>query len=220
MVCLKAIILLRETAVAWRPGSLASSSWYILSSNSLCSSRRSILSASICILCRSAYSMARTFESNPLQQRRLVGGITIPQTRPARAELVDDLSLDSAVRNILACAGEWNFRLRSVGTHATMPLPRPDLVTSVVTKRDGHGGSVLRMLLVKFKRSRKPNLGKPSDNRQQTGLKSLKTQAPSGGLFGIDQEVVTLRGLYGNSGIPDRPASGGSNPNSPVVCGL
>jgi hypothetical protein len=35
---------------------------------------------------------------------------------------------------------------------------------------------------------------------------------PSGGLFGIDQEVVTLRGLYGNSGIPDRPASGGSNP--------
>jgi len=40
----------------------------------------------------------------------------------------------------------------------------------------------------------------------------LKTQAPSGGLFGIDQEVVTLRGLYGNSGIPDRPASGGSNP--------
>jgi hypothetical protein len=60
----------------------------------------------------------------------------------------------------------------------------------------------------------------PSDNKQQTGLKSLKTQAPSGGLFGIDQEVVTLRGLYGNSGIPDRPASGGSNPNSPVVCGL
>jgi len=35
----------------------------------------------------------------------------------------------------------------------------------------------------------------PSDNKQQTGLKSLKTQAPSGGLFGIDQEVVTLRGL-------------------------
>ena len=24
---------------------------------------------------------------------------------------------------------------------------------------------------------------------------------PSGGLFGIDQEVVTLRGLYGNSGF-------------------
>jgi len=41
----------------------------------------------------------------------------------------------------------------------------------------------------------------PSDNKQQTGLKSLKTQAPSGGLFGIDQEVVTLRGLYGDSGI-------------------
>jgi len=24
---------------------------------------------------------------------------------------------------------------------------------------------------------------------------------PPGGLFGIDQEVVTLRGLYGNSGL-------------------
>jgi len=24
---------------------------------------------------------------------------------------------------------------------------------------------------------------------------------PPGGLFGIDQEVVTLRGLYGNSGF-------------------
>ena len=52
----------------------------------------------------------------------------------------------------------------------------------------------------------------PSDNKQQTGLKSLRTQAPSGGLFGIDQEVVTLRGLYGNSGHPDRPASGGIKP--------
>lgn len=83
--------------------------------------------------------MARTFESTPLQQRRLVGGITIPETRAAWAELVDDFSLDSAVRNIFACAGGWNFRLRSVGTHATMPLPRPGLVTSVVTKWDGHG---------------------------------------------------------------------------------
>ncbi len=35
----------------------------------------------------------------------------------------------------------------------------------------------------------------PDDNKQQTELKSLKTQAPSGGPFGIDQEVVTLRGL-------------------------
>jgi hypothetical protein len=28
-----------------------------------------------------------------------------------------------------------------------------------------------------------------------------KACGPPGGLFGIDQEVVTLRGLYGNSGI-------------------
>ncbi|HUO24946.1 MAG TPA: hypothetical protein VMU61_04720 [Candidatus Aquilonibacter sp.] len=27
---------------------------------------------------------------------------------------------------------------------------------------------------------------------------------PPGGLFGIDQEVVTLRGLYGNSGVAER----------------
>jgi len=27
---------------------------------------------------------------------------------------------------------------------------------------------------------------------------------PPGGLFGIDQEVVTLRGLYGNSGFCNR----------------
>jgi len=33
----------------------------------------------------------------------------------------------------------------------------------------------------------------------------LKTQAPSGGLFGIDQEVVTLRGLSRQlRGVPDR----------------
>lgn len=96
--------------------------------------------------------MARSFESNPLQQRRLVGGSTNPETRAARAELVDDLSLDSAVRNILACAGGGKLQI-ALGTHATMPLPRPGLVTSMVTKWDGHGGSVLRTLLVKFKRS-------------------------------------------------------------------
>jgi len=28
----------------------------------------------------------------------------------------------------------------------------------------------------------------------------LRLDGPPGGLFGIDQEVVTLRGLYGNSG--------------------
>jgi len=30
---------------------------------------------------------------------------------------------------------------------------------------------------------------------------------PSGGLLWIDQEVVTLRGLFGNSGLPARPSS-------------
>jgi hypothetical protein len=42
-----------------------------------------------------------------------------------------------------------------------------------------------------------------------------------GGLFRIDQEVVTLRGLPGNSGLSARPERRTeSNPNSPVVCGL
>jgi len=42
-----------------------------------------------------------------------------------------------------------------------------------------------------------------------------------GGLFRIDQEVVTLRGLPGNSGLPAQPEHRTeSNPNSPVVCGL
>jgi len=54
-----------------------------------------------------------------------------------------------------------------------------------------------------------------SENR--TARKLTRACGPPGGLFGIDQEVVTLRGLYGNSGFrhfddPDRPASGGINP--------
>jgi hypothetical protein len=60
----------------------------------------------------------------------------------------------------------------------------------------------------------------PSDNQQQTGLKSWKTQAPSGGLFGIDQEVVTLRGLYGNSGLLTDLRQAKFNPYAPIVCGL
>jgi len=44
---------------------------------------------------------------------------------------------------------------------------------------------------------------------------------PSGGLLWIDQEVVTLRGLFGNSGLPARPSSRADfNPYSPIVCGL
>jgi hypothetical protein len=57
-------------------------------------------------------------------------------------------------------------------------------------------------------------------SKNRTARKLLRACGPPGGLFGIDQEVVTLRGLYGNSGVPDRLASGGINPYSPVVCGL
>ncbi len=39
------------------------------------------------------------------------------------------------------------------------------------------------------------------DLQKQTSRR-LVTCGTSGGLFGIDQEVVTLRGLYGNSGVP------------------
>jgi hypothetical protein len=35
--------------------------------------------------------------------------------------------------------------------------------------------------------------------QKQNGPRLWK-RGPPGGLFGIDQEVVTLRGLYGNSG--------------------
>jgi hypothetical protein len=51
----------------------------------------------------------------------------------------------------------------------------------------------------------------PSDNKQQTGLKSLKTQAPSGGLVDIDQEVVTLRGPFGTI-----PGSGTTDTGAPT----
>jgi len=43
---------------------------------------------------------------------------------------------------------------------------------------------------------------------------------PPGGLVGIDQEVVTLRGLYGNSGILTDLRQAESILTSPVVCGL
>src|SRR5215472_1891467 len=47
------------------------------------------------------------------------------------------------------------------------------------------------------------------------------TCGPSGGLLWIDQEVVTLRGLFGNSGLPARPTRRAEiNPYSPIVCGL
>jgi len=37
-------------------------------------------------------------------------------------------------------------------------------------------------------------------SRKQNGPRHPQ-HGPPGGLFGIDQEVVTLRGLYGNSGF-------------------
>jgi len=37
--------------------------------------------------------------------------------------------------------------------------------------------------------------------RPTSGCSENKACGPPGGLFGIDQEVVTLRGLFGNSGL-------------------
>jgi hypothetical protein len=51
---------------------------------------------------------------------------------------------------------------------------------------------------------------------QKTERPAPKRHGPPGGLFGIDQEVVTLRGLYGNSGSRRDLTPGGLNPNSPV----
>jgi hypothetical protein len=53
---------------------------------------------------------------------------------------------------------------------------------------------------------------RPSAWKQQTGLKSLKTQAPSGGLVDIDQEVVTLRGPFGTI-----PGSGTTFAGAPIL---
>jgi hypothetical protein len=54
----------------------------------------------------------------------------------------------------------------------------------------------------------------------QNGPRAVSTRA-AGGTVGIDQEVVTLRGLFGNSGSRHDVMPGGyRNPNSPVVCGL
>jgi len=43
---------------------------------------------------------------------------------------------------------------------------------------------------------------------------------PSGGLLWIDQEVVTLRSLFGNSGLLTDLRQADPNPYSPIVCGL
>src|SRR6267378_204873 len=48
MLWRKAIILLREFRVAWLAGSLANAASYILNSNPLCSSKRSLVAASRC----------------------------------------------------------------------------------------------------------------------------------------------------------------------------
>jgi hypothetical protein len=71
----------------------------------------------------------------------------------------------------------------------------PNVVTVLVTKWHGRGGIRSSNVIGKIRWFVRTESREPSDNKQQTGLKSLKTQAPSGGLFGIDQEVVTLRGL-------------------------
>ena len=48
---------------------------------------------------------------------------------------------------------------------------------------------------------------------------SVRTRA-AGGTVGIDQEVVTLRGLSATPGPGLTCSRADRNPNSPVVCGL
>ncbi|OLD17927.1 MAG: hypothetical protein DMG84_17280 [Acidobacteria bacterium] len=48
--------------------------------------------------------------------------------------------------------------------------------------------------------------------RKQNGPR-MNRRGPPGGLFGIDQEVVTLRGPFGKLRVPTRLAAGGSTLN-------
>jgi hypothetical protein len=83
------------------------------------------------------------------------------------------------------------------------------------------GGLGDPLLEKQIPRARKKALG-------MTKLKSKRPAAscgPSGGLLWIDQEVVTLRGLYGNSGMRlvtllTDLSQAESILYSPVVCGL
>jgi hypothetical protein len=49
--------------------------------------------------------------------------------------------------------------------------------------------------------------------QSEKGSKSLDLNPLSGALVGIDQEVVTLRGLYGELRVLARPMPRGFNPN-------
>jgi len=48
---------------------------------------------------------------------------------------------------------------------------------------------------------------------QKAERPALESRGPPGGLFGIDQEVVTLRGPFGKLRVPTRLAAGGSTLN-------
>ena len=51
---------------------------------------------------------------------------------------------------------------------------------------------------------------------QKAERPALESRGPPGGLFGIDQEVVTLRGPFGKLRVPTQLRRG-INPKSPVV---
>src|SRR2546430_11811621 len=55
-------------------------------------------------------------------------------------------------------------------------------------------------------------------NDQKQNGPRLNLRGPPGGLFGIDQEVVTLRGPFGKLRVPTRLAAGGSTLNHPESC--
>ena len=48
---------------------------------------------------------------------------------------------------------------------------------------------------------------------QKAERPALESRGPPGGLFGIDQEVVTLRGPFGELRVPTQLAPGGSTLN-------
>ena len=79
-------------------------------------------------------------------------------------------------------------------------------------------GSLLKRSHSRQRRSRRAKLHERRlKNKRPASSENLRA---AGVLFGIDQEVVTLRGLYGNSGSWCDLRQAEFNPNSPVVCGL
>ena len=48
----------------------------------------------------------------------------------------------------------------------------------------------------------------PRSGQERKTARALGSARAAGGTVGIDQEVVTLRGLFGNSGVPARLNAG------------